>query len=221
MRIIVFGASGGVGSQAVRFLLEAGHGVTAFRRRTPEGQQPAAGLSIATGDVMVAADVQRAVPGHDAVIVALGITENAFRIRALGPRHTPLDVRSTGTRNVVCAMQESGVRRLVVVTSFGIGETRSSLTLAEKIGYEVLLAPQLRDMELQERAVTGSELDWVIVQPVHLSNKPGDDMPATSTTGGVAGRIIPRAGIGRLCAHLATTEGFRRQIVLASKKAPP
>jgi putative NADH-flavin reductase len=71
MRLLVFGASGPLGRAITEAALAAGHQVTAFVR-TPGrlGGHPA--LSEMTGDVLDAESVAAAVPGHDAVISALG-----------------------------------------------------------------------------------------------------------------------------------------------------
>ncbi len=50
-------------------------------------------LAVIDGDATDRDDVERAVAGHDAVIVTLGISENPVRVRLLGPARTPLNVR--------------------------------------------------------------------------------------------------------------------------------
>ena len=98
MKIVVFGATGGSGRAALEELLARGHEVTAFVRG--DAATLPAGARSVRGDVMNAADVERAVQGQDAVIVALGISENPLRVRLFGPARTPADVRSIGTRGV-------------------------------------------------------------------------------------------------------------------------
>ena len=71
MRILVFGATGPLGRQVVDRALSAGHQVTAFVR-TPGRLGSRPGLHESAGDVLDASAVAAAVPGHDAVISALG-----------------------------------------------------------------------------------------------------------------------------------------------------
>src|SRR5687768_13922406 len=132
MRILVIGATGGSGRAAIEHLLAAGHHVTAFVRRADANTSVPAGLGYVQGDAMRAEDIERAVKGHDAVIVTLGITENPLRVRFFGPARTPLDVRSRGTRNVIAAMKKHGVRKLVVQTTYGLGETRQRLGFVDR-----------------------------------------------------------------------------------------
>ena len=122
-------------------------------------------------------------PGHDAVIVTLGIHESALRVRLLGPARTAADVRSAGTRHVVDAMRRHGVRRLVVQTSFGVGPTRPLLPWMFRLVFALLLKPQIDDTERQERIVRDSGLDWVIAQPVNLTDAAVREGACTSPSG--------------------------------------
>jgi nucleoside-diphosphate-sugar epimerase len=133
LKVLVVGATGGSGRAAVNRLLSAGHAVTAFARRAGQFEIASQRLQVFIGDVMNPSDVERAVQGQDAVIVTLGISENPLRVRILGPSRTPIEVRSAGTRNVVSAMRKQGVRKLVVQSSYGVGETRHRLGLVNRM----------------------------------------------------------------------------------------
>jgi len=71
MRLLAFGASGPLGRAITDAALAAGHQVTAFVR-TPGRLGGHPGLREVTGDVLDAESVAAAVPGHDAVVSALG-----------------------------------------------------------------------------------------------------------------------------------------------------
>ncbi|MGY1625318.1 NAD(P)-dependent oxidoreductase [Geodermatophilus sp. SYSU D00965] len=198
MRVLVVGATGGSGRAAVDALTARGHEVTAFARRASAVYGERAGVRAVDGDVTVAADVERAVRGQDAVVVALGISESALRVRLLGSRGTPLDVRSRGTRTVVAAMRSAGVRRLVVQSSYGVGETRTRLPLSSRVVLALLLRPQIADHERQERLVRDSGLDWTLVQPVYLTD--GDEPATVSADGDVEEWHVSRAAVGGVLA---------------------
>ncbi|MBW1876640.1 MAG: SDR family oxidoreductase, partial [Deltaproteobacteria bacterium] len=102
-------------------LLKQGHRVTAFSRQAESLENTSDRLRLLNGDATNPEDVDRAVAGHDAVIVTLGIAENPMRVRMFGAAKTPNDVRSAGTRNVIAAMRKHGVGRLVVQSSYGVG----------------------------------------------------------------------------------------------------
>jgi uncharacterized protein YbjT (DUF2867 family) len=202
MKILVVGATGGSGRAAVDALVAQGHEVTAFARRASTVFGGHDAVRPADGDATAAADVDRAVQGQDGVVVALGISESALRVRLRGSTGTPLDVRSRGTATVVAAMPEHGVRRLVVQSSYGVGETRDLLPLSARVVFALLLRPQIADHEAQERIVRDSGLDWTIVQPVYLTD--GEQPAALSVTGAAEGRRVSRRAVGGVLADLAT-----------------
>lgn len=100
-RVLVLGASGGIGAHVVTEALARGHAVRAFVRNSawspPEGD-----VEAFVGDVTDAASVGAAVEGVDAVLWALGATRNA------ADQVTTFEV---GVRNLVAAMGDHGVRR--------------------------------------------------------------------------------------------------------------
>jgi putative NADH-flavin reductase len=113
-KVLVVGATGGTGRATIDALVKRGHRVTAFSRHAESLENSSDRVTLLNGDATNPDDVERAVAGHDAVIITLGITENPLRVRLFGAARTPLDVRSAGTRNVIAAMRKHGVRRLVV-----------------------------------------------------------------------------------------------------------
>ena len=161
MKILVIGATGGTGRAVVERLLREGHEVTAFSRSGDRLGSNSPQLGTIRGDALEPSDVSAAVRGHDAVIVALGISENPLRVRYLGPRRT---------RNVIAAMAEHGVRRLVVLGSYGTGATRARLRFIDRLFFALLLKPQIEDTERQREAVCQSSLDWILALPVHLTS---------------------------------------------------
>ena len=70
MKVVIFGAAGGVGAHLVELAVQAGHEVTAVSRKP---MPLPAGTRAVTADVLDADIVDRAVAGQDAVLSALGI----------------------------------------------------------------------------------------------------------------------------------------------------
>ena len=217
MKVLVVGATGGTGRAAVDALVADGHEVTAFARRAGAVLGGRPGVRTVDGDATVAGHVAAAVRGQDAVVVALGIAESAVRVRLRGPAGTPLDVRSRGTAAVVAAMREHGVRRLVVQSSYGVGETRDRLPLSSRLVFALLLKPQIADHEAQERVVRGSGLDVTIVQPIYLTD--GDEPATVSTDGSVEGMRVSRRAVGEVLARLATSADDVGRCVSVSRAA--
>jgi putative NADH-flavin reductase len=159
MRLLIFGATGGTGRELVHQALARGHSVTAFAR-DPASLGERDGLRAVAGDVLDAAAVERALPGHDAVLCTIG-----------RPATSPGTVRSEGTRNIVRAMQAAGPSRLICQSTIGIGDTRALLPPR----YRYLLVPTLlrrtfAEHARQETVVRSSDLDWTIVRAAALSD---------------------------------------------------
>lgn len=216
-KVLVIGATGGTGRATIDALLERGHRVTAFSRHAESLELDSEQVTLRNGDATNPDDVNRAVAGHDAVIITLGITENPLRVRLFGAAKTPTDVRSVGTRNVIAAMRTHGVRRLVVQSSYGVGETRGRLRLAERLFFGLLLKPQIADTEVQELEVRESGVDWVLAQPVHLTDEEDREMPFASTDGEVREWKISRKAVAQFLAFAAQAPDYlRRSVALSS-----
>ena len=215
-KILVVGASGGTGRATIEQLVQDGHRVTAFSRHADALADISELVTAFNGDATNPDDVDRAVRGHDAVVVTLGISENPIRVRLFGTARTPIDVRSVGTRNVIAAMKKHGVRRLVVQSSYGVGETRGKLRWVDSMFFGLLLKPQIADTEVQELDVRDSGVEWVLAQPVHLTDDNADDMPFASPTGEVREWKISRRGVARFLAQAARTPDYVGQSVALS-----
>jgi len=200
-KVLVVGATGGTGVAAVRQLQKLGHHVTAFSRHASDKFSTREKLTPIDGDVMNPVDIEQAVKGQNAVIVVLGISENPLLVRFFGPKNTPVKVRSEGTQNVVNAMRKHGVKRLVVQTSYGIGESRECLNWVNKLFFRLVLKPQIEDTETQEQQVRASDLDWVLVQPVHLTNDINAPAPCISTREQTRNMKVSRESVAAFLAN--------------------
>jgi nucleoside-diphosphate-sugar epimerase len=216
MNILVVGATGGTGRRTVTDLSERGHHVTAFARQTRLLGTDAGAARLVDGDATDPAAVADAVAGQDAVIVTLGISESPVRVRLQGPRGTAPDVRSIGTIAVIEAMRRHDVHRLVVLSSYGVGGSRDLLGLADRMVFRLLLKPQIDDTERQEAAVHASGLDWVIVQPVHLTDGPETGTTFVSTSSEVQAMRITRRQVARALSDAAEQAPPHRTIAVST-----
>lgn len=156
MKLLIFGSTGGTGRELVRQALSRGHDVTAFARHPTELDHQ--GVTVVPGDVTDAAAVRAAVPGHDAVLCAIG-----------APALVRTTVRTDGTRNIVAAMQDAGVRRLVCQSSLGVGDSLAvPMPLYVKLLFPLVLRRTFADHEGQEHLVRQSTLDWTIIRPTKM-----------------------------------------------------
>ncbi|WP_414898760.1 NAD(P)-dependent oxidoreductase [Rhodovulum sp. YEN HP10] len=164
MKLLVIGASKGIGLETVRYALGRGHEVRAFARSADRIAIDDAKLDKRTGDARNAAEVGPAVDGVDAVIVALGLPKT---LPAMMQKTT---LFSDTTRVLLSAMKAAGVQRLLAVTGFGAGESRAKMSTVEKLGFNALLARAYADKTAQEGLIRASGLDWTIVRPGILTS---------------------------------------------------
>ena len=166
MKITVIGASRGTGALAVEEALRHGHEVTAFARHPEKLEIEHPSLLRVSGDFHDADSVDAAIAGRDAVIV----TASATSLK--GFKENP-SYFSQGTALVIDSMKRHNVRRLLVLSAFGVGESRASVGfLVRKLVVDGLLRRPFRDHERQERQVKESGLEWVIVRPSRLTDGP-------------------------------------------------
>ena len=160
MKILVFGASGGTGRELLKQALDKGMEVTAFVRdatKVEDLQSPK--LAVVRGNILNVEEVGPVIAGHDAVLFAIGA----------GPKRT--SVREQGTRIVIEAMQAANVKRLVCLSSFGVGDSRTDLPIFTRyVVVGIFLRHAFADHERQEAVVKKCALDWTLVRPPHLKD---------------------------------------------------
>jgi putative NADH-flavin reductase len=161
-RVLVIGASKGIGLETVRQALEAGHSVRALARSADSIALADPGLEKLRGDALNSADVRAALAGVNVVIQALGIRP--------GEMFRPVRLFSDATRVLIDAMAGSGIRRLICVTGFGAGDSQASIGALQRIPFQLVFGRAYRDKSVQERLLKESALEWTIVRPGVLTN---------------------------------------------------
>ena len=181
MKLLIMGATGGLGRELVRRASEWGYEATAFARDPSRVLRHDERLRVVRGDVLDPASVEPAVRGQDAVVTALG-TPN--------PRK-PSTLLSEGTKNVVKAMEQHGVRRLVCVTILGTGGSgrRHGSPFYRLFVLGFIVRPMLEDKERQEEVIRRSSLDWTIVRPPRYTDEPEGGDYRVIADGGRVGKI--------------------------------
>jgi putative NADH-flavin reductase len=160
VQVVVFGASGGVGSQAVAAAVAQGMEVVAVARSRPA--VPAEVESVAM-DVRDAAAVQTVLRGSDAVLWCIGVTKRS------GP-----DVGRRAMPHVVAAAQEHGVERLVSVSGAGVtlpGDNKPAGARLMSGLTRRLAADLVQDKEGEHAILSASSLSWTEVRPPRLVDR--------------------------------------------------
>lgn len=215
MRIALFGATGGTGRAVIDQALQAGHQVTALARDVDK-LPPKHGLTVLKGDAMVAEDVDRTLANTDAVVVALGNSQNAFALLFGARRTTQRDICEAGTRNILAAIGDRDDRPIIVVSAFGVGDTRDKLPLMFKLFYRFFLREQIADKERQQALLKASNANYVQIQPVALADKPASGKWTATLDGTLGGSEVSRHDLAAVVLSQLTTKTDTRKTISLS-----
>jgi putative NADH-flavin reductase len=164
MRVLIIGASKGIGLETTRQALNAGHLVRALARSATAIAISNSSLEKMRGDALKIEDVEMALVGVDVVIQTLGV--------GLGDLFRPVHLFSDATRVLIEAMRSRGVKRLICVTGFGAGDSRESINCLQRLPFQIVFGRAYDDKSLQEKMIKENELDWTIARPGVLTNGP-------------------------------------------------
>jgi putative NADH-flavin reductase len=153
MNIVVFGAGGRAGRQAVAEAHRRGHQVTAVVRDLA-GHSDLTDVRVVAGDVTDGVSIEHASAGHDAAISA-----------AVDLSVPPHDFFTASSRALTTGLAKAGVRRLVVVGLASIMPGASGAPLMDEPGYP----NEYRTFYLGHAAglneLRTCDLDWAYVAP--------------------------------------------------------
>jgi len=196
MRLALLGASGRIGDHVLNWALSAGHEVTALAR-DPQSLPTVAGLTVVAGQATDAAAVADVAAGADAVV------------SALGPRgeKTPA-LLAAAAEATVAAMGKAGIKRLICVSAAGaFVEDDPDMSALVKFILPRVFAKLYADVREMERVVSASDLDWTLVRPTRLVNRPQTGRyrvrPDFAPTGGLS---IARSDVAHFIGR-ALTDG--------------
>lgn len=164
MRVLIIGASKGIGLETTRQILDYDHNVRALARSSTAIAISNPSLEKMWGDALKTEDVVTALVGVDVVIQTLGV--------GLGDLFRPVHLFSEATRALIQAMRIQGVKRLICVTGFGAGDSRASINCLQRLPFQFVLGRAYDDKSLQEQLIKESELDWTIARPGVLTSGP-------------------------------------------------
>ena len=165
MRVLIIGATGQTGRQAVEQLLARGDEVTAFARTPSKVTKKSERIRVVQGDARDADSIDQAIKGQDAVLVAFG------------PRSLKKDdVQEVLMRNLIAAMKKHGVKRIVNLSAAAVAPTSVDATLVNLLFRYIFIPLLLRNVFADklrgETLLFASGLDYVNVRPGRLLNSP-------------------------------------------------
>jgi len=210
MRLVILGATGGIGRLVVEQAVKAGHEVTAVVRDPSALTVP--GADVRTANALDPAVLTPIVEGADAVVSALGVRP---------PIKGPVSLQSSGATSALKAMEATGVRRYLMVSAAGAFYEKADDLVTRLVAKPILnriLRYSFDDTRDAEKIVGASPVDWTIARPPRLTDKPrtgryriGDDRglkrPFTISRADVADFLIR---------SIENPDTFRRAVVIAN-----
>jgi len=160
MKLVILGATGGIGLELVKQAVERGHSLTALVRAPERLEAFRDRITIVAGDLLNSTELTRVLNGHDAVLSSFG----------------PRDPRANGNllksfaSELTKAMLHSGIRRVIVVSVAFLFKDMI-IPPAYLVG-RMFFAHHVADAAAMEEILEKSGLDWTIVRPPRLTEKP-------------------------------------------------
>jgi putative NADH-flavin reductase len=207
-KVLVLGATGPTGQHVVAQALERGDLVTAFVRNPDALTVSSERLRVVTGDVTKDEPaLATALRGQDVVISALG----------RGKSFKSLGLIAASVPRIVQAMEREGIRRIVFLSAFGIGDTHRDTPWLPRLFMATLLRDVYRDKSAGEAVLRRSSLDWTIVYPTGLTDRPATGQYRVGTSLPLRGfPTVARADVATFLVTQIEDTKFLRAGVLIS-----
>lgn len=217
MKLTIIAATGGVGRELLQQALAAGHDVTAVVRNPGKLSRQ---VRAVTADLTAPnqAALESAVAGADAVLSGLGPHSNS-----------DAGIASTGTQAIVAAMTTTGVRRMVAVSAAPVSTVPSrsrpyppkhdpgdGFYMRHLFSHmaRAMFGKVYADLAQMEDILADSGLDWTVVRPPQLTDKPLTGAYRTAYGQNIRGGwSVPRADVAHLMLQVVGQPGTIRQAI--------
>jgi putative NADH-flavin reductase len=217
MKLTIIAATGGVGRELLQQALAAGHDVTAVVRNPGKLSRQVRAI---TTDLTAPdpAALESAVAGADAVLSGLGPHSNS-----------DAGIASHGTRAIVAAMKAAGVRRIVAVSAAPVstvptpgnpsppkhdpGDGFFMRYLFSRVA-SAMFGKVYADLAQMEDILAASGLDWTVVRPPQLTDKPLTGSYRTANGQNIRGGwSVPRADVAQFMITVLGQPGTIHQAI--------
>jgi putative NADH-flavin reductase len=162
LKLVVLGATGGTGLELVKQAVKRGHFVTALVRSPERLKGFQDRITIRQGDLLNSASLAQVFQDHDAVLSGFG--------PRLPISKEDMNLLERFARALTRAMLDAGVKR-VIVESVAFLFKDSVFPPAYLLG-RLLFPKTVADAAAMERIIADTDLDWTMVRPPELTDKP-------------------------------------------------
>ena len=182
MKLLIIGASRGVGKALMQEALEENHQVRVLARNPDKIESVDARLDLVQGDVRDLKSVTDAAQDMEIVCSCIGVP---ITFKAV-------DLFSVAATNLVTVVEQKPTLKLIAVTGIGAGDSKGhGGFLYDRIFKPLFLKTIYEDKDREEEIIAASDIDWLIVRPAGLTNgsRTGNYRVITDLEGTVARRI--------------------------------
>ena len=162
MKLLVLGATGGTGLEIVSQAIERGHSVTAFVRAPDPLKRFGDRITVIRGNLLNSSELQRVLEGHDAVLSGFGPRLPVSKADATLLQLFAVELTS--------GMFQASVRRVVVESTAFL--FKDSIIPPTNLFGRLFFPDIVRDAGEMENVFRKSGLDWTMVRPPRLTDKP-------------------------------------------------
>jgi len=211
MNILIIGAGGGIGHEAVLLALQEGHHVTALLRHPEKLPLTHPNLSIVKGDIHQPATFEKHLQEADLTISAIGVSGATFF------NDKPTTLYSEGNASLVSAMQRMGARRAFFISASAVEISPVLPAFVRFVARNViqkLLRHMYADLRKMESIIKATNLDWTIIRPPQLTKGPATGQYRTAVNAFLKNALkISRADVAHYMIHNAGNESTYKGIV--------
>jgi putative NADH-flavin reductase len=162
MKLLILGATGATGLQVVTQAIERGHTVTAFVRNTGPLETFGDRISVVHGNLLDPEELAEALTGQEAVLSAFG--------PRLPISPADADLLQRFAVALTRGMQKAGARRVVIESTAFL--FKDAVFPPAHLFGRLFFPGVVRDANEMETIISKSGLDWTLVRPPQLTNKP-------------------------------------------------
>lgn len=209
MKIVVFGASSGIGREVSLQAVAAGHEVVGVARSAATAP-PAEGVQLIAGDATNPTVTAEITADADVIVSAIGIPN---------PKQ-PIDLFTKAAKSLVAAAERIPTKRLVVVSAGG-GANEPHDTFFTKTIIKPMLRHFLRylyeDQGRMEKIIEASDTNWTIMRPARLTTGKYSGKYRTAHNDAVPGGLsIARADVADyIVQHLGDSNDYKQHVSIA------
>jgi len=167
MRVVLYGATGMIGSRILKELLSRGHTVTAVMR-DPSKLPPQNNLKIEKGDMLDADNIAKVAKGSDVVISAY-----APPVGPQGPDPTKVSQLVDAVRALIAGVRRAGAPRMIMVGGAGSLEVSPGLQIVDAPTFPDAYKPVALAHRDAFYVLRESDLNWTYFSPAMVI-QPGE-----------------------------------------------